>query len=602
MNARRNRPTAAVVIVGFLVLGVLVSLYTGAGGLTTTTTLLCVVVTAIVALACGVWVLAMRDAPRLPRGTAVVLVSLTALAALQAASITWSLSPSVSRTTAAATAALALATGVGWLVGARGGSRVLLLGLGWISVVVLADALWIRSFDFAGRFAFTPRLSDPIGHPNLLGAFSIAAVVIGIYEATSARRRGALLGWGMIGLGAFTLPLTSSRSAEILVITVVIALLLGKIARRLTALTIVVVITTATIAGAVWSESPTFSGRFFAHTDAGPWLLGTGIGAIGLAVALGALESRFRNENQRGEKLVPRFTTRSAGLLAVVTVGAYVALVTVVTGLVIHRSVGAQSAGGAQTGIRLTLTSNHRDHWWNVAWSAFDAKQVTGWGAGTYRQLEERLGGNAHPTDSSHSLGLDVLAGTGILGGACLLAVLLGITFCWIRGYGVATDRHARNTVLAGGGVVLAVVAQSNLELTWYALPLAVPALAIVGSWLPQRPMPPQSVVPWSKLASALIVALSVTTLVVGSTAAMSAVLVTNLETGGTNSESQTTAKRAAQLDPLSVPALIAAATACAESGDATDAIRYLRQAAALEPLNPSIRAMIQAFADKPRR
>ena len=370
----------------------------GGGDLEPTTTLLCSALVGVAATVAAFIELVSTRQRRLPKDLIFVLASIVLLAAIEVASIQWSVLPAASRTSAAATIALALSVWLGWFVRRHGNERSVLHAIAITIGVVLLAAIGIRAFDGDTAFAFTARLSEPIMHPNLLGAYAVAAIVVGHFESRQRQHAQSLFGWALVALGAFVLPLTSSRSAEAIAVFVVIVLIAWRPVPKLLLLGTFIVIAVSVGVGAWWSETPAFQSIDFSLRSAGAGLALTAVACVVFAVLVGVIATRFWRDGRSDLAIESSaFSRRQRGALYTGIVAA--SLVTTAAVIAISMRVvmqGRESAArlstvvsdaGPQEGIRMSLSANNRDYWWYVAWKAFEAKPWLGWGAATFRPI-----------------------------------------------------------------------------------------------------------------------------------------------------------------------------------------------------------------------
>ena len=584
----------------------------GGGGLEATTTLLCSAIVGTVAAAAGFIALVQPRQRALPWDLIVVLTAVGALAIIQLASMQWSVLPAASRTAAVATTAVMLAIWLGWFIRKRAGVAAVLHAFGIAVALVLISAIAIRSFHGDASFAFTSRLSDPVMHPNLLGAYAAVAITIGFFEALQIRRVQSLFGWAVVGLGAFVLPLTSSRSAEAIAVIVIIVLIAWRRMAIAPLLGMLIVIALSAGAGAWWSETRAFHLADFSTTSAGVGLALTSGVCVVIAVVVGELSQRlgYRGQARPADDIAPSSRRSRRLLYAEVSIALlFVSAAVVVFSLrVIAQGRDgaawlstAANGAGPQEGIRMSLSANNRDYWWYVAWKAFEAKPWIGWGAATFRPIEEHFGGRSMPTDSAHSIALDLLSGVGVLGFAAFLIVLFAMALRWTRCY--SHSRGMQRDVLVVSGLLLGIVGlQSSVELTAYASPLVIPIAMLIGGW--DAALTPTA--GHEKIRRRLSNACSFATLVIGAILVASSLLGAlsglMLASGlpGTSRLSETERNELAmRADPFSAPAAVAVATSVFAQGDTGTAVVYLRRAIQLDPWNEVWRSLVSEATKK---
>ena len=136
-------------------------------------------------------------------------------------------------------------------------------------------------------------------------------------------------------------------------------------------------------------------------------------------VALAALELRRRPLSPAARRIVGRAL---AGL-------AIVAVVVAAVGAVANAGRIADEFRGGEVTNRpdrfRSFSSNNRLEWWGEAWDIFTADPLAGAGANTFEVARKRYRETASPVTQPHSVPLQFLAGTGLVGLA-LFAALVG--------------------------------------------------------------------------------------------------------------------------------------------------------------------------------
>ncbi len=121
------------------------------------------------------------------------------------------------------------------------------------------------------------------------------------------------------------------------------------------------------------------------------------------------------------------------------------------------------------TGGRLTsLSSNLRYRWWSEAWHAFTLRPIEGFGAGTFNLIDQLSRPDNTIAREAHSSGLQVLSGTGLLGGIPALAALVGSVAACIGGWRrLAGEERAAAGALCATVIGLAFHAQLDWDWTF---------------------------------------------------------------------------------------------------------------------------------------
>ena len=143
-----------------------------------------------------------------------------------------------------------------------------------------------------------------------------------------------------------------------------------------------------------------------------------------------------------------------------------------------------------------TTAGSHRYQYWVAAVHAFESKPLTGIGPGTFQFYWAQHGSLYEFIRNAHSLYLETLAETGVLGGALIVAFLLVLLVA-----GVARALRARAPARAVSG--------RRDRVVWSRSAPRPPSTGC-GSWRPLRSSRccwasrswPQSQIPWSTSAS----------------------------------------------------------------------------------------------------
>lgn len=343
-----------------------------------------------------------------------------------------------------------------------GPAQLLFAGFGVAAAMAFAAALTSAAgaADLGEHF-IDGRWAQPIGYPNALGNFGFFAALPMLAVSAAPRRHPALkaaaLALATFLAGCALLP--QSRGAVLAVAAsaaVLVALSPGRWR---------MVVRLAVVAAALGAFSGPILGLYDAARE------GAGVGAalddalraILLATllagaggaALAVAETRVR---------APERLARRAGagaLIAVLLAGAAAAAVNADR---IDRFVERQREAWAQpsrdyddrerAGSRL-LSSDplQRYQYWHVALDAFAARPLAGVGAGGFEARYTLERSEAKYSAFPHSLVLRVLAETGLLGAAGLLAFLAAALFGLLRGVRAAGDEArlvVAGTIAAG--------------------------------------------------------------------------------------------------------------------------------------------------------
>jgi hypothetical protein len=344
------------------------------------------------------------------------------------------------------------------------------------------------SLDQTGALS---RLQEPLGYWNalaLIAAFGVPcalAVVIDRRRATALRLAAAAAATTMI----VTIGFTYSRGG---VLALVVALAVfsassGAYLRCLAWLAVVVTAALPVLLVGLNSHPLTATGVALpARETAGLQLLILLAACLALMVAgagrLIALERRVRF-GPGGARRAGR------GLLAAGAVAIVAAILAVavshrgLTGTVSHAwssFTAARTTSVTNPSRLLSADSQNRWVWWSEAVRAFGARPVQGWGAGSFAVVHLLYRRNTLTVQQPHSLPLQFLSETGLVGAALGLGAL-GL----LLGAGVAAARRPGPRSAAGGAALLAVgtafCVHALYDWDWDIPAVTLPALIALG-------------------------------------------------------------------------------------------------------------------------
>jgi hypothetical protein len=253
---------------------------------------------------------------------------------------------------------------------------------------------------------------------------------------------------------------------------------------------------------------------------------------------------------------------------------------------------GNTAAGPARL---TTISSTSRWQWWQEAWHAFEDQPLRGTGAGTFELTHRLLRRDAIVATEPHSLPLQLLSETGIVGAllaaGSLAAAGLGIVRRVRR---LAGEERAAALALALG--VLGFVLHALLDFDWdfvaVCAPFLVSAGALLGSGAPLVRERRWTLAP-VPAAVAIVVAFSLLTpwFAQRSTDAALASL-----DAGRPAQAARQAHHARSLNPLALEPLFVEAAAAEQLGDLGAARDLYVKAVNLQPLNWSAWYELGAF------
>src|SRR5262245_23500883 len=398
--------------------------------------------------------------------------------------------------------------GLGYLafgvVGAFVGSAIAPRVVAWlVGGLVTATCVWALAgkvvpslYEDYGRLA---RLRSPVGYWNALALVAVFGLPLGLWAATRHSRRvraGAIVG---IYVLLVALVLTYSRGG-ILAALVALAIWFALTRERFEGL--VALLAAAVPAGIVLAVALQLPGIAedgqprSVRVDDGVWFALVLVLGAGLALAA-AWFVRSRPGPER-ERLILK---AAAGIGGVV----------LVAGLI-----GALAAGGhpfgndaevTQGASRLTESSlNNRWGWWKEAWEGFEGEPVGGVGAGAFELLHRQLRDSPVDVREVHSLPLQFLSETGLVGfvlaGGALAAALLG---AWRALERLRGDDWA--AVLALGIMLPTFFVHGAVDYDWDFVALCGPVFFVAGFLLATGRAPVLVARRYAGLAAVVLVA-----------------------------------------------------------------------------------------------
>ncbi|MDF2750638.1 MAG: hypothetical protein K0T00_1814 [Gaiellaceae bacterium] len=384
---------------------------------------------ALLALALAGVLLCLALLGRVPlaRGAAPLVGSLLAIAAWSGLSALWSVAPDRSWDELNRGLLYAAFAVVGAVLGSLGPHALRVTGWAITGAFGLAVAWALAGkaipafFPDGGRAA---RLRDPIGYWNALALAADALLVLGLWIASTRGVPRALrgLGVGVAYLAVVAILLAASRTGVLggaVALALWLALERERVERALLALAAVA--PAAAVAGWAFTRPALVDdGQVHADRVADGALFGLLL-VLGAAIAVGAALALERLE-LGGESRLRLSRALTAGAL-VATVALAIGVAAAGNPLGDGRSVEQGPRRLAETGL------NNRREFWGEAWQIFRADPATGAGAGTFEIARKRYRDDAVSTVEPHSLPLQFLAGTGIVGFALLAALVAAVAW-----------------------------------------------------------------------------------------------------------------------------------------------------------------------------
>jgi UDP-GlcNAc:undecaprenyl-phosphate GlcNAc-1-phosphate transferase len=423
---------------------------------------------------------------RLTGPSAVVLGAALALALWTLASSRWA--ESAHEAVLSGNRALVLVAVAALAFALVGTERRALFMVGAVGFGIAVVAFWVelRLLQDTGSLFQGGRLNRPLGYVNAEGTIFVIGLWIAI--ALAERRRPLVAGAGA-GLATFAsglVLLSQSRGAALAVLAsglVLLAVVPGR--RRRVVLLAVVGGTVAVFSGPLRDVYGSLRGAAIADgaaSDAGVALLGASVCA-GLLWAVLALFAQ-RAATGRSAADVRRALDVVLGLgvaVAVILALVFAGRIGDFAGDQYHAFVDLGTPASAQdeTGqTRLLSGSGNRYDYWRVAWDVAADHPVRGIGAGGFDvpYFAER-----HTNESvrqPHSIELQVLSETGVIGVVLLLAMIGGAAVAIGRmGTAARHSDSARLVAVAGAGGTIAWFIHTSVD--WMHLMPGVTAMAL---------------------------------------------------------------------------------------------------------------------------
>lgn len=542
---------------------------------------------------------------------------LVGFAAWSALSITWSVAPDESWLEANRALAYALVAGLGIVLGSslpRAAERVALAILG-IATVIAAYALGGKLFPWLhvggiidlNHTADFSRLRAPLDYWNALGLCCVVAVPIAMRVVTELRYRTAVRVGAAMSMVALltTLALTYSRGG-LLVLVAAVALIIGLGPERLrlaAALGAGLVGAVAPVLTAFLSDDLTTDG-LSVSARTGDGLVLTVTLLLGLALAAGAAAAIGRaGEGLRLSAAGSRRARRGAlGAGAVV-------LILLLAGLALSdRGLGGTVSHQVDQFTEpkldrqndparvLRTNSGNRWVWWEEAARGFADRPVTGFGAGSFPITHRRYRENTIEVLQPHSVPLEFLTETGLVGALLALGGLALLVLAAVRGVRARAPGPER----AFAGALLAGVFAWSLHIwvDWdWEIPGVTTGVLIALGVLAATPRGPGPVATeprggrGPRMALAAVAALVVVALAALPAMAQSLTSAAFSDAAGNTASDLRSGERKAalakRLNPLSVDPLFAQASIAERGNQPRKAARLLVDAVDLQPDNP---------------
>lgn len=538
-------------------------------------------------LAAGGWsALALAGRARQPAGGVALLGVLLATAAWAGLSLTWSVTPDRSWAELDRTLVFAAFLVVGLLLGACGPSAcrwaaaALVAALGAAVVWALAGKAIPALFPDGGRAA---RLRDPIGYWNALALAADVLLVLALQLAAAARSRAAVAGGGVLAYAATVAVLLAASRAGVAAAVLGVGLWLWLCRDRIQPALFTLAAVLPAVALAAWAFGrPALVDDGYPRADRvadGAWfglLLLAGAGLVTFA----ALELRRRPLAPAARRTVGRALAGLALVALLVGVGTAIAN----AGRIADEFRGGEVRN--DPGRLYSLSSNNRLAWWGEAWDIFRADPLVGAGAGSFEVARKRYRETASPVTQPHSVPLQFLAGTGVVGLALFtaLAVAAAAAAAGARRRLESGERDAA----AALSVALALwLAHALGDYDWDFVAVTGPVIFAAGALATAGRPARASARPLAAAAAVALACAAAVSVVTPWLAERSVHEVGAALDRGDLAAAADAARRARSLDPLALAPLFARARVEEVRRDDDAALATYRGAVRLQPDNP---------------
>jgi hypothetical protein len=567
---------------------------------------------AAAAVAAWLWTGTMRVAA--PRTAVAAVGSLTAFAVWSGVTILWSVAPDQTWVELNRALTYVLVLGIAIVAGASSARSFQIASWGGVAIVAavavyalaekLAPGLHLPGLD---QTQLVPRLQQPFGYWNALGLFLVFGVSPGLALAADRAlaprvRLGALL---CVELMLLAIGLTYSRGA-VVALVFALAVWIGLSGARLRSLLWLAVVCVTTVPPLVFglvdhnltTASVSLGSRELAGVELAVVLVATLVGLWLAGRELIRLERRV-TISPAGARRIGRWLGRAVGVVAVCGLLAVALSSRGLTGTASHawQSFTTTHTNSIYDPRRLlSADSENRWVWWKEAAGAFSDRPLTGWGAGSFGVVHLLYRRDTTSVKQPHSVPLQLLAETGILGA---LLALGSFGLLVVTGVGTARRLTGGERMLAAAllAAVVAYGVHALYDWDWDIPGVTLPALVFAGVLAgargrgtvePRRVPAPGPAARLLGLAAACAllcsVALSGVVPSVAATKARAALVAASSSSPAALASAQANAAAAARLDPLSDAGLLAEVTIALHRGQLQQPRTYLLEAIRRDP------------------
>lgn len=578
---------------------------------------------AVAAAAAWIWTGSLRVSAR-PAAVA-GLAALAAFAIWSGVTVAWSVAPDQTWLELNRALTYVLAVGLALILGASHPRSMEFLARATLPVVLAVTVYALGQKALPGlhvpglfnlnQTQFVPRLQEPFGYWNALGLFIGFGVPIGLALAGDKERapRIRLASLVAVQLMLIAVGLTYSRGA-LLALVCGLIVGVGLSGARLRALMWLALAAVAGVAPlvvgltnhALTDVSVSLGRRESAGLVLLAVLLASAVGLWFAGARVADIEARVHVSPQDSR----RIGRLLAGAFGVALVGGVIAVSVSSRGLTgtvshaVNSFTNTKVTSDYNPSRLLSVDSQNRMVWWKEAAGAFSDRPLVGWGAGSFPVLHLLYRRNSLTVQQPHSVPLQMLAETGIIG--ALLAIG-GYALLTAAGVGSVRRRAGSDRLVAAAllaGIVIYGV-HALFDWDWDIPGVTLPALVFIGvltgaggrtasvrraagngsTVTPVAFGPGARLVALVAVAGALCaVALSGVVPSVAAGRASAAVVAASGSSGSALKQARSDAAEAARLDPLSDAGLLASATVAIRSGQYAQARAYLLQAVKRDP------------------
>ena len=491
----------------------------------------------------------------------------------------------------------------------------------WLSIPGLIDL--DQTADFS-------RLRAPLGYWNALGLVCVLAGLIAVRTAADTEASVRLRTFSLVSLVVLlvTLGLTYSRGGILSLLAALIVLVAigpDRLRLALYAAVGVAAAVPAYIVAVVRDDLTTDGVARIERADDGLILLAALVAGVALAIVAGR---RLRESDDRLEDAPitrtpwgARRAIAAAGVALLIAVGALAVSERGATGTIERQwedFTSVRSDDQSDPARVLRSNSGNRWVWWREATGAFSDEPLKGWGAGSFPLVHRRYRENNLPVRQAHSVPLQLLAETGLVGALLALGGLGLLGWAAVARLGQSHGRERRYvTALLCASLAWGIHMwfDWDSDIPGVTLPLLI-FLGVLAARPPGAPDAVEAVPPPEDvrapagprgaglLAGALILAALATSAYLPWLAddkAAEATLLTAFESEEALKEAAKRADEAMQLNPLSIEPIAAGIAIAQRRGRYEEVADFVEEAVERQPENPDVwlRAYsVQQFVD----